>query len=419
MVKAGEETGTLANEQKVGEILIEMTPAKRAAAIRLNVKWAGTEEGVTYGVFISEDGLALVGIRAISTQQTPSVVTAGGGRLDFGKILEIFPSQGVALMKFNHRPKVWIPLARMEPEVGETIALIALKPDAPHFGDCPPVVGPVMAKRSTIPPRLSVPQFVRLLSLGARLSYEQRAMVGDGCFAINEKGELVAVLMGTMMSPSQTLINLYPVAAVADQVGEIAKRGKALEYPLTEDMNPLDPGLLHPDYHRLQQALSRRDATTARPILEALLKRFPESHSFRFLAAAEPSFSDPDKPLAGLKWFPAPDPNDPNKARQVGQFIARGHILINARDIAAGIRELEAACRLSPKEFPEARENLASAYLESGRPTDAEKLFKEIYPVFSDASSYVERYELLSIRLGSKEADKLSNRVHELEEIYH
>jgi hypothetical protein len=77
-------------------------------------------------VFISEDGLALMNVLPLCTTQRPVITAADGTTLKFGAILGIFPTQDLALMKFQHRPKVWLRLAPNEPDVGEQLALVTI-----------------------------------------------------------------------------------------------------------------------------------------------------------------------------------------------------------------------------------------------------------------------------------------------------
>lgn len=207
---------SLATELSAGELpdnstnttLAELAGTKRAAVLRAIVWQTASErdrEAWSIGVFISADGLALMDLQGLVKQKKPTIEVADGKRLEFGKILGIFPEQELALMKFNHHPKAWISLASKEPEIGETLALLPLDQINQWKSEIPAVVGPVMAKRSSTTPNLRVTRFTKTLSLGAGLSPVQRASLGPGCFAIDREGKLVAFTNGTDSSGRQVL----------------------------------------------------------------------------------------------------------------------------------------------------------------------------------------------------------------------
>src|SRR4051794_25306108 len=183
--------------------LVELAAIKRGAALHLGVRKAGLQRGDMQmdglGAFISADGLAVVGLSTIALKRNPVVVTADGTELPFGTILGIFPDQEVALVKFGHRPTVWVPLATKEPELGETIALIALSQPDLRTAMVPPVVGPVMAKRSGAAANIRVRRYLPIISLGSALTSQQQSSIGPGCFAINQQGQLTAIKHGIQM----------------------------------------------------------------------------------------------------------------------------------------------------------------------------------------------------------------------------
>jgi hypothetical protein len=99
------------------DVITEVAMAKRGAALKLSTAVPGTRVFINaLGVFISNDGLALVNLSSIALRQKPAAFTVDGTELPLGTILGIFPEQELALVKYNYRPKVWTPLAPKEPE---------------------------------------------------------------------------------------------------------------------------------------------------------------------------------------------------------------------------------------------------------------------------------------------------------------
>ena len=59
----------------------------------------------------------------------------------------MFPELEMALVKFDQRPKVWLKVTEMEPEVDETVALVPVDTRDAWKKEIPLVIGPVGVKR--------------------------------------------------------------------------------------------------------------------------------------------------------------------------------------------------------------------------------------------------------------------------------
>ena len=94
-----------------------------------------------------------------------------------------------------------------------------------------------------------------------------------------------------------------------------------------------------------------------------------------------------------------PEAKEP-KARQAFQFVARATLLLVDRDIEGTVRELEAAVKLSPPDYPGNREKLAKMPLHLMRPEDAEQLYKEAYAAAPESLELIEEYKdaLIALR---------------------
>lgn len=395
--------------------LERLAATKEAAVIKLGVKAGPDLVAPFLGVFISADGLALIDLRSIGREEKPEVLAAGGIPLELGPIRGILPHPGFALMKFEHQPLVWLPLAPAEPQRGELMAIIPFSMKDSWTGAIPPVIGPVMAERSALITEDRVARFSRILSLGAGLSIEQRSELGRGAVAIDQRGNLVGFFYGLQVSPSQTVITLAPVAGLGDKIGVLEKEGKTV--PRAEARQRIDLDALDRDFLRMNLARQRRDRAGAQRHMKKLLKRYPNNLRFKILAATDDLLVNPESPLielAGLR----PDPNTP-KAEQVALLNARAQTLNMRNDLEGAIRELKAAIDLSPQNLPESRVMLGQMYQKSGRLDEAELLFEETCLLLPESIDLNSKYQvLLYKRRKFDQGDKLGERLEELDEIY-
>lgn len=255
--------------------LAKLAPAGREAALMLSIDLSPTEQGHSFGAFISDDGLALVSMATLCGTQKPRVTTADGP-LKFGTILGFLPEQDLALMKFAHRPKGWLRLAAKEPAAGENLSLVIINPKKLMDLKVPPITGPVMAKRSTWTSNLREAKFTSVLSLGAGTSPEQRNYLSNGCFTLNSKGELAAFFFEVEPGKGQTFIHLIPVSTLTERVNELSRGNAALPFPVPKAQNPRDRASLDGDWRPMMVAILRKDRAVARTAYQKLAKRNPK-----------------------------------------------------------------------------------------------------------------------------------------------
>jgi hypothetical protein len=258
--------------------LSQLAASKRSACLLLTIDISPIVSIHSDGVFISDDGLALVSSEAVnlSRNQKPAIVTADGSRLEFGTVLGIFPDQSLALIKFNHRPKSWLRIAPEEPSAdadagagdGDAIALITVNREVLLDGKVPPLVGQIIAKRSESTQDLHGLRFSKILSLGASPSREQLAILGTGSAAINRDGDLVACLAGWHPQRGQLLIHLTPVTSLVDQVKQAVARDKPIPFPLPDAYNTSDLVVTDVDWMPMIEAIQRRDRVSCMRISE-------------------------------------------------------------------------------------------------------------------------------------------------------
>ena len=177
-------------------------------------------------------------------------------------------------------------------------------------------------------------------------------------------------------------------------------------------------------------ASKNADEVTARRLFEKLRKRYPASLNLQSYGLGS-TFMEPDKRAILEEGLERP-PADATKAHrmsylilQAGLLRARGNSVQNAglpqaqRDREAAIEKYKAAINLSPDDFVNVRMMLTDLYLDLDRHEDALKIFLETYPYYSESIQYASIYERLLIEKGDlKEADKVSDHIFELEEIY-
>lgn len=401
------------------EALVGHADTKLAAALRMAVTDGPTRDWEHRGAFISKDGLALIDARGLFLwQKEPIVHTANGTLLKFGSILEVFPQQGLALVKFNYSPKVYLDFAEDEPALGEATALLGWEGHRErHILDtkAPPVVGPIMEKRHERTGDRREFGFTRILSLGSGLTDRQQRGVSQGNFAIDRRGNLVAFFNSQRRYGNQTIIQLTPVVALADLVRQAVKERRVIPFPLPEDKNPYHTLLGDPTYNRIIQSRVKGDRLESRRLLKVLLIRHPMNYHLKFLAL---EFYDREEPLVGLKDFPEPDQADP-AALQVALLGARAFLFIEDEKVELAIQALKDAVALSPKDYPQDRYRLARLYFDLGRLEDSQRSMIQAYASWSDRIGLVEAYERLLIRQSKfKEARELTKRVYELEKIY-
>lgn len=396
--------------------LTKLGAEKRAAVVRIDtINDLGVMHG--YGAFISEDGLALVDLGGIALDKEPEAVAADGTPLRFGTILGIYPEFGVALIKFKHRPKVWLNIAKQEPELGEQIALVTLNGEDPLDENIPIVVGPVMAKRTDTMSNLRVSLFCRILSLGFDPTPLELRSISAGMFAIDRHGDLLAVTNGTAVRPDQAIQYLTPVVGLATRITEHAKAGDAIRHPLPKELNFTDTALMDSGYRDMDMAMRRGDRGAAQRHFRGLIEKYPDSPALKLTAAT--NFVDRANPTALLDDFPKPDPADP-PAEQISRLKARFAILakINA-DFEGAVKELQEAVALSPKDYPGPRMQLAGLYLHLRKLDEAEALLREIAPLMTDDIRFHELFRSLLIQGGkSDEAKKVAGQIAELKKVF-
>lgn len=403
-------------DKQADAALANLASEKRAAMLQLTCNAGGDAVHNYPGAFVSKDGLALVPIKAVAMAQVPMVVTAEGESLSFGTILKLFPEQGAALMKFDHKPAVIIPVGKVEPAIGEAIALITWEEDSPQFGKAPPIVGDVMLKRSQVMTSSKEPRFGRVLSFGSGCTLGQLDQIPDS-FGIDADGNLVARFAGAKPFSNQILLFLFPLADIADEIRLLGEGEKSITHPLSPEENPVDPISQDPQFNRAMLADTKGNQVAAMILIKDLLKRYPESLALQ-LHAADRMNADwkGEEPLIRLEDVSPISPDDSDARRYILHWVRSAILGAQGK---SPIPEMKKAVECSPEDCIDARLSLGVFYARASRLRAAAELYRKAYPYMSDTISYVEQYETLLNMLGDyKEAAAPNERYYELLSIY-
>jgi tetratricopeptide (TPR) repeat protein len=398
------------------EALTAMAAAKRAAGLKVSMKISGGR-AYSVGAFISADGLALLRLDEIGAGEKLTITTPDGAELPLGTILGLFPEEELALVKFKHRPKVWLTLASKEPEIGEKIAVAALCFDDSWKEKVTPVIGPVTAKLSTAGGNLRETIFQHGLSLAAGLTFQQKWSLALSSFAVNASGQLAALYYGTIADYRQKRLQFTSAARLADRVAAMVKEGKAIPWPLPPALNPTDPVKQDPRYYKLALAEQQQDEATGRQLIAQLRRRYPDNPRL------DKCWCDPDDSINGrtitsLNDIPPLDAKASAPAKY-HRTVVRAAFLQKKGDDAGALREFTAALALVPKDFPDALENLAAFHLQRDRIAEAEPHLRAALALKPDSIKLIEDLELVLTKQNKfEEARKLTDRVYEVERLY-
>jgi hypothetical protein len=375
------------------------------------------------GFFISEDGLALYPLDPLCAETPPifRTVEFRGAAFKPPVVLEVFPDQALALVKFDHRPQAWLTLAKETPGIGTWVAVV---PSGFTGGGPLPgaVAGPIVAHRiahgsMTHPPRPSHKQFS--IAMGKNPSYVPT--LTSGAPIINRRGEVVATFGGSQSMPGQTLRLANPLAGFPEQIDEAVKKGNRRELPLPIVDSGLDPALFSNTYYLMGGSSMAGDLAQARSHARKLLEEFPDSRVAKiqeFSVAVEQvvdGSSNPYELLDLAKRSQAPASASP--ADQAAYHERLGQALAHAGRIEEAIKALRKSHELDP--WALACMTLAVIHGDRGELEQAEDYWRQATILDPERIQYWDRYQaVLAARQKWKEADAAQERVYLLEELY-
>lgn len=401
------------NDEEAREELAKLAADKREALV---VASAGPWSP---GVYISQDGHALVDVQAL-VDRSRKLTLLGPGRneVELEKILGVFPEEELALIKVDHEPKTWLTIAPEEPRIGELISLVPLNREDPWKAELRPLVGPVLVKRTGLTANLREMRFNRVMSLGSGMTAIHQQSLGPGCMAIDREGNLAGFLASTTTTVGQTLIQVAPVSGLRERIEELINRGEDLGHPLPAAHNPIDPAAFDPNWHPMNVAIGQEDWVEAKRLAMTILKHHPQSRFVQLQTRRVDFALHAENAQNPLLAFPEPDAAEP-VTHQVAEWMNRGRILRARGELEAAVAAYGKAAALSPKDYPNSHLELGFTYVLGGQLEKGEKLYRECYPFYCDSLKFVQDFEGLLLLAGKTErAQKMNDRIWELEEIY-
>ena len=375
------------------------------------------------GFFINEDGLALYPLEPLCAETTPIFRTAEAPQsaLKPPVVLEVFPDQALALVKFDHRPQAWLTIARETPRIGTWVAVV---PSGFTGGGPLPeaVSGPIVAHRIasgsiTHPPRPSHKQFS--IAMGNNPSYGPTLTFGAPI--INGRGEVVAAFSGSQPMPGQTLRMANPLAEFPARIDEAVKKGNRRKLPLPIVDSGLDPAIFSKTYRLMGGSAMAGDLAQERSLAGKLLEEFPDSRvakSHEFGVAAQQVIAgsaNPDELLDLAKRSQPPASASP--ADQAAYYERLGQALVHAGRTEEAIAALRKSNELD--QWALACMTLAVIHGNRSEWELAEGYWRQATILNPERISYWDRYQgVLAARKKWKEADAAQDRVYLLEDLY-
>ncbi len=401
--------------------LLELALTKRGALF-FTEQAMGTGALHVLGCFISADGLALCPLTPLSWQTGPvfHVADEGMAALPQPLVLAVFPEQEVAILRFKHKPKAWLTLAKEPPSVGTWLAMLT-----PSFVT-DPVLGPIVAYREMswssplLPPRQPVKKF----SLATGRSPKTDAAFIEGAPMMDAEGHLVATFSGNQTLPGQTLRSANSLAPLHGQVQQAAKTAKPLALPLSAKDLQMDPAVLSMERRTMGNAgAAAQDGRFDEVMKQAnlLTAKFPDSTYVQdeYFAVAMVGVNvgkvTAEELVRRAQQFKLPE-NAP--AWQKGAYYCRlGEALMRANRMDDAIAPFQKADELWPHHM--ACMSLAEIFGSKGRLDEAERYWRRTTSLDQERIEYWNRLSLvLSARLKFKEASEASDRALFLETLY-
>ncbi len=402
----------LAEENPVDEVR-RIGAESRKAAIRQTLERPGGMMLGGTGLFISPDGLALFNSGLFCTRTKARFHTAGGEELDFGAVLAVFPDQELLLMKFDHEPQVWLPVAAAEPVRGDYLSIVVLdKLEKLEESTVRPMVARMLGTKTKTISNYRDTHFSRVLTVGCHPRLEQVKRMLPGTFAVDRHGHLAGFQHGTEKN-ARKVFHLTSLHGVHGLIEQALAAGDKLPFPLPEEKVLTDRASLDGDYTLLGAALRQGDRVRAAEISERLRKRYPESRLVRLLSIRLAGHGDP-----GLPELPAANQADPVPQR-IGRHLDRVQLLHERGDSDGAVWECEATVKISPEGFTDPLIQLATIFMLSGKPEAAEPVFRKVCEVEPDNLDLLMGLGSIQERLGKfEELQETAQRAKELEQWY-
>ncbi|MFK7851673.1 MAG: tetratricopeptide repeat protein [Akkermansiaceae bacterium] len=402
--------------KKAPEGLLEVADSKRSALFYANRPIDQKTDGSAVpflGFFISADGLAICALETLCWKEVPTFKTGEGKKLGVPKLLGIFEEEEWGLVKFSHRPEVFLGFAEAPVPLGTWVAYVA-----PSFVD-QLVAGPVMAhRRANFQSKLKVQRKPpKLLSIAATRLANEGAGIVQGAPVIDGEGRVVAVHSFKLKLPMQTLALAVPAAGMAERIEEALKKDFDIKVPIPIEDQPFDPVIYSESYLKGNEAQGLNDYVAARKFADQTVEEFPDSEVARNwrLNLVGVSMFEPEEFAKLVAEVKLPE-DSPAWKRGIYHFQLGG-----ALQTAGNVKGAMASYLKSDELYPDgmACGTLPRYYQALNQPKEAEKFARRATEYEPERIIYWEELQKILYRLGKfDEADEIQDRVYLLEDLY-
>lgn len=388
-----------------------MVAEKRGALIVAATREAGNQALFTNGCFVGSDGLAVFNLMTFTGPKPPlDFYLADKTSLDVPTLLHVSPGLNLAVVRFIHRPKVWL-----EPSA-EAVPLNLKLAILDHVSEGPVAIGPVVSKVEMVNTNLRHLKYDPVLSIGAGLPASRTIPPLTGAALIDGEGRLRGLFEGVRPLGSQTLIYARAADAWIPEI-EKAKAAKgSIDYPLPAALNPYDPASMLPAYSQALMAISAKRFEEAAAHVETALKTSPKSqllHQLLYDISNMANIGD----LLLLAEATKPDvAKGAAQTRYLGN-LARARLKAGNRDGAS--EAFLQAIKISPKAEANYRWEYSQVLEEQDKLDEALNFRRQAAEASPENIRILDSLQKLLEKNGDWEgADKLSERIYELENLY-
>lgn len=397
--------------------LLEMAETKRDALILISWspgKGAKGKELAFLGFFISRDGLVLCPLDPLCGGAAPEFMMAGGVRLKPPVVLGIFEEEGLALVKFEHKPEVVLTLSDKLAPLGSWVAFIAPS-FVPKLG-----AGPILAhRRTSFVSKLKVQRKpIKNLSIAMPGSHVKAGRTIMGAPVTDVEGEVVAIYSFAVDMPSQTFVLARPAAGLSTRVAAAVGKDMRIKVPIPIEDQPFDPVTYTEEYHDACNAEAKEDYNMARKHAMAAVAKFPESRYAKLweYMMVQRFELEPKLHTELLKGLSVPD--DAPAWQRGMYFFQLGDV---AMRVEGEDEKAIAYLKKSDELYPEgmACASLSWLFSRTGKREQAEIHARRAVAYEPDRIAYWDDLQkILYARGKTDEADSLRDRIFLLEDLY-
>jgi hypothetical protein len=417
------EEASVAITEDVPAGLVE-TAEKLRPALFFVLLQAGDKVVPQVGFFIDDKGMALCPLDPLHAKPVP-VFRVGEGKSEVLKspvVLEVFPDQGLALVKFDHKPAASLKISGETPVVGTWLAVV---PSGNTRGGslAGAIAAPIVAHRITHNVSLTNPPHPpqKQFSMGVGNSPASQLVLRAGAPIINGRGEVVATFAGAQAMPGQTLQLAHSLAGFPAMMEVALKKPPPRKLPLASEDLGLDPAILSDEYLLMGMSAVTGDLAKARQLARKLVEKFPNSmiaRSSEFGFATQQVLSGQAQADGLVEIAKRSLPPEPSTALDQAAYHERmGQALMQEGRLDEAMASLRKSHELDSRAM--ACITLAPLHEKRGELEQAEHYWRLATTLDADRIGFWDRYQhVLTARGKWKEADAAQDRIFLLENLY-